>query len=302
MTEYLSLTELQHEDDVSVPALLAYAKRRSDRLPLWIKPAGDGWAAKLISRVLTSESGEPELWSHSDAEVWVTAPLRVRPETLRGEDGEVVFQRFRHDGRHPDYGGDVREFLEFPEPRSFGAMDLLVRRTDLERWKALTAARLAANDQAERLREQIRVVVERAEFSWSTVQAATALGGAQTTLFDHRKKAAELELPMVWRNIKPNSKRPTYRWVDDAESLRNWSALLALSTGGEQPQRRRRNRGGSRGRGGSQNTELGGDELERLLGLEAGNLPTEEDLTLIEEAMQQQDLQELFDSIGTDSK
>ncbi|MDA1264512.1 MAG: hypothetical protein O2816_05460 [Planctomycetota bacterium] len=44
------------------------------------------------------------------------------------------------------------------------------------------------------------------------------------------------------------------------------------------------------------------DELERLLGLEAGDMPTEEDLSLIEEAMQQQGLQELFDSIGQDGK
>lgn len=264
MAEYLSLTEVQHEDDVPVPALLAYAKRKPDRLPLWIKPAGDGWAAKLISRVLTSGPGEPELWSYSDVEVWVTDPLRVRPETLRGEDGEVVFQRFRHDGRHPDHGGEVREYLEFPEPRSFGAMDLLVRRADLERWKALTDARLVANDRAERLREQIRVVVERAEFSWSTVRAAEALGVARNTLLARRRQAEPLELPVVWRVLNPDAKRISIRWIDDTEALRNWAALVDLST--RQPeQKRRRARRTGRPAGRSE-TRIVGDEIDRLLG------------------------------------
>ncbi len=263
MAEYLSLTEIQHEDDVHVPALLAYAKRRPDRLPLWIKPAGDGWAAKLVSRVLTSRPGEPELWSYSDVEVWVTDPLRVRPETLRGEQGEVLFQRFRLDGRHPDVGGEVREYLEFPEPRTFGAMDLLVGRADLERWKVLTDARLASSDRAERLRAQIRVVVERADFGWSTVKAAEALGVARNTLLARRRRAEGLDLPAVWRVLDPKAKRISLRWVADAETLRNWLALLDLSTGAPERERRRPRR--ERPRGARRSARVVGDEIDRLL-------------------------------------
>lgn len=263
MPEYLSIVEAQQEDDFSVPSLMAYAKRHPDKVPLWIKPAGDGWVAKLISRVLGSGPGEPEWWSYTDVDVWVTQAVRIRPETLVGGDGGVFFQRFRHDGRHPEYGDDVREYLEFPEPRQFGAMDLLVRRADLGRWKVLTAARNGASDHAERLREQIRVVAERADFSWTTVQAADAVGVPRNTLLDRRRRAERLDLPLVWRAMNPDRKRLTYRWVDDAEALRNWSALLDLRRGQTEATPTRRGRGADKRKGGAPREV--GDEIARLL-------------------------------------
>jgi len=262
--EYLSITEAEHEDDVHVPSLLAYAKRRPDKMPLWIKPAGDGWAAKQISRVVTSRPCDPELWSYSEAEVWVKEAVRVRPETVVGAEGRVVFQRFRLDGLHPEHGGEVRDYFEFPEPRTYAAMDLLLRRSDLDRWKALTAARLDAGVHVERLRGQIRVVVERAELRWSTKRAAKALGVDGNTLLTRRRRAEELDLPSVWRVMNPEVKRVTYRWVDDAEALRDWSALLDLSTG-RQPGKPKRRPGGG-GKPGARSERVIGDEIDRLLG------------------------------------
>jgi hypothetical protein len=176
--------------------------------------------------------GHPERWSYSDSEVWVCEPVLVRPELLQGPAGEVLMQRFRVDGRHHEHGGDACEYLEFSQPRRFDETDLLVRRRDLGRWKVLTAAAAQSDQQIDRLKAVLAVAIEQGQFSLSSNEARQRLGVSLNSLYEWRRRAEALGLPLVWQVINPAAKRKQYRWLADEEALRDWGTLLELVRGG----------------------------------------------------------------------
>ena len=230
--DYLSLAEARLLPEVDLPSLLAVAKRRPDKLPLFLLPPAGGWLATFVSRVMTSEPRERELWSYSSTEVWVKDPFRVSPELLRGATGELLMQRFRLDGRNPDRGTYVREYYEFAEPRRFCTTDLHIRPRDVERWKLLRAAAASSEKQVDRLRATLLVAIEQGRFTLSTKEACALLGVSGNTLYKWRREAEAAREPVVWHVINPKAKRKQYRWLADREALRDWSTLLDLIRGG----------------------------------------------------------------------